>query len=571
MSKYEKVHLFRDNDFEIVTKDKIDEIVKETKLIENATVFPTLSQRQKMTEILIDFIREKKRIVYGGYAIHKFVARKNKEDGIYDFDNESPDIEFYSPDAVIDARDLCDLFYRKGYKFVRGSEAFHAETYKVYVELFGLCDITYMPKNIYQKVPTVTMDDLRYAHPSFLLVDAMRILTDPIQSYFRLEKAFPRIYHLQKHYPWEVESSKIQRSTLPEPENPLLRAMIKELTEGPEDVILIGEYAKRIFKKWPTRPDSRPDSTLEMNNFDSTLDEVFVGHGTLEVVALNFEGTLRRLYDALKDRKDALDGEKLEYTEYQRFFDYCGRRGVLSINGRWVVVVYHSTNRCVPVLPDRWSLGKTFKVASFSVVSLYFLIAKFIARSSSMNTQDERFMDFQFAELQKMRADYLKSEDKTILDDHVYREFVTRCLGGSVSALRAHKEDTEYRRAHIKQYGMPYFSYEPKAVVKESSDENIQFRQYKYGNTSGNEIKNREDYYFHPLGKKEKIPRESTNSRHSRGENGDSRRENGDSRREPQPNDKLVLHDRNHVLHDRNLAEELNDGDGFDGYQTLVP
>ena len=106
-----------------------------------------------------------------------------------------------------------------------------------------------------------------------------------------------------------------------------------------------------------------------------------------------------------------------------------------------------------------------------------------------------------------MRADYLKSEYQTILDDHVYREFVTSCLGGSVSALRAHKEDTEYRRTHLKQYGMPYFSYEPKAVVKESSEDNIQFRQYKYGNTSGNEIKNRDDYYFHPLGKKDRKDR----------------------------------------------------------------
>lgn len=490
MSKYENVHVFRESDYEVVTKDKIDAIVKETKEIENATVFPTLIQRQQMTNILIDFLREKKRIVYGGYAIHKLVIQKSPDNGIYDMENEAPDIEFYSPDAVIDARDICDLFYRKGYKFVRGSEAFHAETYKVYVELFGLCDITYMPKNIYRSVPTVTIEGLRYAHPSFLLVDAMRILTDPIQSYFRLEKAFPRIYQLQKYYPWEVDLSKIKKTDALELENPILQAMKATLIEGTEDVVLIGEYAKRIFRNSPT---------FGIREINQTLTDVFKGFMTLELVAMNFEGTLRRLFDALK--ANIREGDKLEYTEYQRFFDYCGRRGVLSINGHWVVVVYHSTHRCVPVLPEKWSIGKTFRVASFSVVSLYFLVAKFIARSINFNSSDEKYMDLQFADLHKMRADFLKTENKNILDDHVYREFVTSCVGGSVSALRAHKEDTDYRRTHLKQYGLPYFSYEPKAVVHEASDDNIQYRQYKYGNTSGNEIKNRDEYYFHPLGK----------------------------------------------------------------------
>ena len=54
---------------------------------------------------------------------------------------------------------------------------------------------------IYNKIKYIQLDGLFLVHPWFMAIDYFRMFTDPMVSYWRLEKHFIRYLKLQKTYP----------------------------------------------------------------------------------------------------------------------------------------------------------------------------------------------------------------------------------------------------------------------------------------------------------------------------------------------------------------------------------
>jgi hypothetical protein len=487
----EKVNLFRPADYEELTGNhgaRLQAVVDRARRVENARIEPTFDQRVAMTQTLLKFIRDKKRIVYGGYAIHKLIQRRNPKDGIYDLQVETPDVEFYSPDAVLDVKELCDAFHAQGQPYVRGTEAFHAETYKVTVNLVQLCDVTYAPKNVFRAIPFVVIDGIRYASAHFLLIDQLRVLTDPLTSYWRLEKTFPRLYLLQRYYPLEKPQQGHEqnlRGAFPPPNESIGRAMDAALEvlgklESVESVI-VGCAAWRSFAIWAGRGDPGVPSFLE-------------------VIVTSYVPAAEAIYGRLLEMfgKDAL-----KYVEHQRFFDYCGRRGHFFVNGQLAVCLYHHNNRCTPVQPPVEEPPvqggePRIAVATLSVTAMYLMISGMLCRAASPpNYLGQAVCDSLLFELYAMRTEFMESNREAVVEgDHPFREFTAYCVGRSIGALRAHKEETEYRRKRLGLFGMAYFAYEPEKPAGKKFDA----ADYKYMNSSGNAVKNRNDQLFKPPG-----------------------------------------------------------------------
>ena len=59
-----------------------------------------------------NFLRVRKRICYGGTAINALLP---PQDQFYDMNVELPDYDFFSPDPLKDAKDLADIYYKKGF------------------------------------------------------------------------------------------------------------------------------------------------------------------------------------------------------------------------------------------------------------------------------------------------------------------------------------------------------------------------------------------------------------------------------------------------------------------------
>jgi len=170
----------------------IEDIMKSAKNKQSTLIEPYKDEIEKVTNLIIKYIKDKKRKIYGGYALNQLLIEKSPIDAIY-AEDDTPDIDFYSPEPLDDLAQLCDIIHKGGYKFVMGREALHKETYSIRVNNQLYCDITYVPKNIYHKMPYREINGFNVIGPDFMIIDYYRMLTD-LTSYWRLEKAVKRFY-----------------------------------------------------------------------------------------------------------------------------------------------------------------------------------------------------------------------------------------------------------------------------------------------------------------------------------------------------------------------------------------
>jgi len=109
----------------LILRQAVDKVEKRKgrKLINSGEVKIIIS-------IVEDFLRKRKRVCYGGTAINNILP---KGDQFYDKSVELPDYDFFSPEALKDAKDLADIYYSKGFHEVEAKAGVHAGTFKVFV------------------------------------------------------------------------------------------------------------------------------------------------------------------------------------------------------------------------------------------------------------------------------------------------------------------------------------------------------------------------------------------------------------------------------------------------------
>jgi len=100
---------------------------------------------QKMLTIVEDFIIKKKLICYGGTAINNILPTYAQ---FYKRDIEIPDYDFFSANALEDAKELADIYYKAGYTEVEAKSGVHYGTFKVFVNFIPIADITYLHSEI---------------------------------------------------------------------------------------------------------------------------------------------------------------------------------------------------------------------------------------------------------------------------------------------------------------------------------------------------------------------------------------------------------------------------------------
>ena len=155
---------------------------------------------KKMIEIVENFIRQKKLIVYGGTAINNILP---KSDQFYNKDIELSDYDFFSTDALKEAKELADIYVKEGFMEVEAKSGQHHGTYKVFVNFLGMADITSIHKDVYNalKVESIKVDGILYAPPNFLRMSMFLELSRPAGDVGRWEKVLKRLTLLNNNYP----------------------------------------------------------------------------------------------------------------------------------------------------------------------------------------------------------------------------------------------------------------------------------------------------------------------------------------------------------------------------------
>jgi hypothetical protein len=393
MYRYEDINILKTN----IGKIKDDAI-----RIYKTTYEPTLEEYKKVSTVILKFIKDKKKIIYGGYAQNKLIEHKNIDDAFYK-DIDTADIEFYSHEPLKDLIELCNLLHESNFKYIQGQDAVHLGSYKIFVNFINYCDISYLSKNICDKAPYIELNGLRLIHPTFMYVDVYRVFSDPMTSYYRLDKTFDRFIKLIKHYPIVSENNKI----IIKKHNIDMNYIRKKIIHNSK-LIVIGVYAYNYFLK-------KTDGNVLDINYYELISSNIVNDGKIILDKLN------KLYP-----------NKITIKQYYPFYEFFDQKIEFLYENNVIIKLYGNNHRCIVY---NYSEKKKCYFGTFQLVYLYLLSNYIYFLISNKNIEATNYLNMAI-NLNNVKNKYLDANNKTVLDNTVFKEFTMKCLGEPVDLIR---------------------------------------------------------------------------------------------------------------------------------------
>ena len=439
--------MYNQDDIELIKKN-IDIIKEDALKLKLNIMEPTLKEFKEVYNVILEYIKSKKRIIYGGYAQNHLIKIKNKLDEFYK-ETDLADIEFYTFEPLNDVIELCDLLYSKKFKYVQGAEGVHNDTYKIFVNFINYCDITYMPKNIYDNVPKIENNGFFYTHPYFMVIDAFRVYADPLTSYFRLDRTFFRFSTLIKYYPFDL--SLYKNITQYKNEDKDTKTFIRHQILHNSQLIIIGHYAFNYLVK-------KIDTKLVVTNFPY-----------YQVISINYNEDKVKIGNFL--RKNFKNITSKEFYPYFQFYD---KHTEYYYNNVCILKTYGHNNRCIV---NHFSKKKKVYFGTFQLIFLYLLVDYQYAITKRDSIEQNNYIIL-INRLLKAREMYLNKHNKTILERSPFQEFTLQCLGSTEDSLRMARLEERRKKEAKKQIK---FRYDPKG-------NSGKIPNFKFDNISGNEI-----------------------------------------------------------------------------------
>jgi len=217
---------------------------------------------KNIIDVLEKFIHDKKLVCYGGTAINNILP---KEDQFYNRNIEIPDYDFFSPNAMNDAKELADIYFKQGFSSVEAKAGVHYGTYKVFVNFFQIADITQIDSKLFSslKKNAISKEGILYSPPNFLRMAMYLELSRPSGDITRWEKVLKRLNLLNKNYPLKATNcdpdsfakSLSARSYNKQyfHEKDKIQDVIKSvaaLSSSSDKLVLIGGYAFSLYSRY---------------------------------------------------------------------------------------------------------------------------------------------------------------------------------------------------------------------------------------------------------------------------------------------------------------------------------
>ena len=392
-----------------------------------------------MIDIVERFIRDKKLICYGGTAINNILPKK---DQFYNKDEEIPDYDFFSYNALADTKQLCDIFYKNGFVEVEGKAGQHHGTYKVFVNFIPIADITYMHKELFNvlKKDSIKVAGILYPSANYLRMSMYSELSRPDGDISRWEKVLKRLSLLNNNYPLisnNCGSDIFQRQMENMENSSEIYTNVKQ-TLIDQDVVFFGGYALSLYSKY--MPHHHKGQLSKIPDFDvisenppmlaeiikEKLENIGIKHVKIikhppvgEIILESYEITIR--HDGLFD----------------------------SIVFIYKPIACHSYN----TIKDD---GNVLKVATIDTMLGFYLAFLYANRKYYNNDRIMCMATFLFQVQQQNRL-----EQKGVL-----KRFSINCIGHqeTVEEMRAHKSEKyqELKNKHnSKEYDEWFLRYRP--------------------------------------------------------------------------------------------------------------
>jgi hypothetical protein len=452
--------LYREEDVTAVS-EKINEIMKMADKKAKDTLDVTYKEYLVVFKHISDYIQKNNRIVYGGIALNEMLKDKSPKDIIYE-DYSINDIEIYSPDPVGDVFKICDMLQEKKFQYVEGKEAQHPGTFTIFANFEKYCDITYVPKIIYNNMPTVKVNGFRLIHPIFILTDTLRVYTDPLTSYFRLDKTFKRGNLLLKVTNFSPQKGNLSINKPSDSIKLIMQSIIPKINEI-KDIIFTDDIAYNYYMD------------LDINHIEH-----------IGIILPKAQQNSQKVYNILVDaiaHQDINFKENMKIEEYNIFFQFWEHRIVIKYHGKPIVTIYANKDKCLPFREIEFGKG-TINISNFTLTILYTMIHFIYNNVYKLNSKE---YETRMGNLLDMRNTYLTKNKLTILDDTKYKEFQIECLGTTVDFNRKWYLQTQRRGD---KGGVRVYRYQP------DSKNNSLTENFKFPNEAGTLITNNELKYI---------------------------------------------------------------------------
>ena len=448
--------MLRSQDISIV-KSSLEDLSKKSDDIRLKKYEPTLSQLDKIYQDVYQFAKDNKMVIYGGWAQNYLIKKKNPSDVFYNEEAFLNDIEFYSPTPIECGMKLAKYLYKKGYPYIQLAEGVHEETYKLFVNFHNFCDISYIPKNVYDNMPKYSIDGFIFTHPHFMTIDAFRVYADPMFSFWRLEKTFSRFNVLLKHYPLFDKKLVKTNLNLNQIDENVFKFLKQEFIHN-KDLIVIHHYAYNYFiKKTPRNKD------------------LVVNIPYLSVISVNYKKDIKNITKTLEKKYPG----KIKLKEFYPFFQFLGRKTEFYLDNKLIFVVYAHNDRCT-VYQANFSENKKTLFGTFSLVRLMFM-CEFSNQKIHNNKKDSDMYFDLLQNLSQARIEFLDEKELNVMDESPFQEFTFECLGEAIDPIRHARLKVVEK---IKQKKKIKFNYDPDMKF------DAKVPDYKFDNSSGNPITN---------------------------------------------------------------------------------
>jgi hypothetical protein len=293
-----------------------------------------------------------------------------------------------------------------------------------------------------------------------MLADYYRVITDPMTSYWRLDKSINRFQKLIKYYPFDLTNinNKIEfenNEKLKINDNKL-KYLRKKIIYNSK-LIVIGfqaynYYIKKINKK----------------------EEINIPY--YEIISTQLKEDALIIYKKLLRKF-----KNVKVKQYIPFFEFFDNKIEYYVDNELVLILYGNNERCIVY---NYSEKKHCHYGTFNLVVMYILFNYFYYYINKMKEKKELHY-LLLIKLINYRNNYLEKRNKTVLDDTPFKDFSLKCFGKSVelrrlSFLECLKKKKEGKKMKEK--------YKPTGKLNKLETKN-------YINISGNEILN-EKYFI---------------------------------------------------------------------------
>lgn len=309
-----------------------------------------------------------------------------------------------------------------------------------------------MPENIYNNLPTIEINGIVCTHPHFMLCDAYRVLTDPMTSYWRLEKAL-RFNKILNYYP--ISKDEFIDIKLSSQSN-VMRFIRKHIIHNSK-LIVIGFYAYDYYIK-------------KINNID-------VEYPYYEVISTDLIEDIKKIHRILKSKY-----KYIQVKQFNPYFVLLDKRVEFYYNNQMILRVIGSNQRCTVY---KFSKNKKTYYGTYNLTYMHLLFNythAIIFKSFEKSFEKSLYINM-MNNISWIRNKYLDEHRISVIEKSPFQDFTFQCNGIPHDTIRE-------ARIRMFEKRITKFNYKP------SNKKDIKIPKVRYDNNSGTEIIDRKNFFY---------------------------------------------------------------------------